>query len=157
MAKLYNAHPPACRLTTYKDRFKESCHRGRKSPVMNLPQFFKIKFASNESLTMSACALAMVPFFPARAIEKVARRCLACCREARGYCRPYNDIFECDNGPQRQAKKKGTKTMLLCNHGPLFLSRARKLPCAHGPSRAASLMLPAYVREANERTTSWIT
>ena len=29
------------------------------------------------------------------------------------------------------------------------------LPCAHGPSRAASLMLP-YVREANERTTSWI-
>ena len=29
------------------------------------------------------------------------------------------------------------------------------LPCAHGPSRAASSMLP-YVREANERTTSWI-
>ena len=36
------------------------------------------------------------------------------------------------------------------------------LPCAHGPSRAASSMLPmlcslCYVREANERTTSWIT
>ena len=30
------------------------------------------------------------------------------------------------------------------------------LPCAHGPSRAASLMLPCYVREANEWTTSWI-
>ena len=29
------------------------------------------------------------------------------------------------------------------------------LPCAHGPSRAASSMLP-YVREANERTTGWI-
>ena len=32
-----------------------------------------------------------------------------------------------------------------------------RLPCAHGPSRAAFLMLPAYVRKANERTTSWIT
>ena len=30
------------------------------------------------------------------------------------------------------------------------------LPCAHGPSRAASSML-LYVREANERTTGWIT
>ena len=45
------------------------------------------------------------------------------------------------------------------------ISRARRrrrgqLPCAHGPSRAASLMIPLmlpYVREANERTTSWIT
>ena len=26
---------------------------------------------------------------------------------------------------------------------------------AHGPSRAASLLLPSYVRKANERTTSW--
>ena len=37
----------------------------------------------------------------------------------------------------------------------------RALPCAHGPSRAASSMLPSmlpmlYVREANERTTGWI-
>ena len=31
-------------------------------------------------------------------------------------------------------------------------ARSHGLPCAHGPSRAASLML----REANERTTSWI-
>ena len=41
-----------------------------------------------------------------------------------------------------------------CNANVTFV-QAQKLPCAHGPSRAASSMLP-YVREANERTTGWI-
>ena len=50
-----------------------------------------------------------------------------------------------------------------CAHGNETITRnpnpnpsPQKLPCAHGPSRAASSMLP-YVREANEGTTSWIT
>ena len=35
-------------------------------------------------------------------------------------------------------------------------ARRPSIPCAHGPSRAASSMLPLGVREANERTICWI-
>ena len=56
----------------------------------------------------------------------------------------------------------GHLDLLLLGHGVrvrvLLLvngaSRPCVLPCAHGPSRAASSMLP-YVRKANERTTSY--
>ena len=55
------------------------------------------------------------------------------------------DFGKAPRGPRcaRQAKQR------LASHYALF----EELPGAHGPSRAASSML----REANERTTSWIT
>ena len=55
--------------------------------------------------------------------------------------------------------ESGTSSALRGWVGVRVLGYGFGLPCAHGPSRAASLMLSIFdadVREANERTTSWI-
>ena len=57
-----------------------------------------------------------------------------------------------DNSPVKGGREGRFRIFEYLNfvHNPDLI-----LPCAHGPSRAASSMLP-YVREANEGTTSWI-
>ena len=74
----------------------------------------------------------------------------------------------------RRAANEGLITTSDCAHSWLYLTHAaraateqppfqpplvaaRELPCAHGPSRAASSMHCSLRREANERTTGWIT
>ena len=70
-------------------------------------------------------------------------------------CGPFNVGRQLRCRAARFARGMGPDKVWQSKVRAAVYSWTGHLPCAHGPSRAASSMLP-YVREANERTTGWI-